>query len=49
LFSRFHFTNGIGQEDLWTANANGTGLTQVTNTPDDFEEASGWGTHPLTH
>ncbi len=51
LFSRFHFTNGSGQEDLWLANADGTGLTQVTNTPDpfDFEEASGWGTHPLTH
>ena len=49
LFSRFHFTNGSGQEDLWTANADGTGLAQVTNTPDDFEEASGWGTHPLAH
>jgi Tol biopolymer transport system component len=48
LFSRTHFTNGIGQEDLWIANADGSGLTQVTDTP-DFEEASGWGTHPLTH
>lgn len=51
LFSRFHFTNGSGQEDLWSANADGTGLTQVTDTPNpfDFEEAAGWGTHPLTH
>ena len=51
LFSRIHFTNGSGQEDLWLANADGTGLTQVTNTPDpfDFEEPSGWGIHPLTH
>jgi Tol biopolymer transport system component len=48
LFSRTHFTNGMGEEDLWIANADGTGLTQVTDTP-DFEEASGWGTHPLTH
>jgi TolB protein len=46
LFLRIHFTNGSGQEDLWIANADGTGLTQVTNTP-DFEEASGWGTHPI--
>ena len=47
LFSRFHFANGTGEEDLWIANADGSGLTQVTHTP-DFEEASGWGTHPPT-
>jgi Tol biopolymer transport system component len=49
LFSRVHVTNGSGQEDLWIANADGTGLIQVTNTPNpfDFEEAVGWSTHPL--
>jgi TolB protein len=46
LFSRIHGTQGSYQEDLWIANADGTGLTQVTNTP-GFEEAAGWGTHPL--
>jgi Tol biopolymer transport system component len=46
LFSRVHFTNGSRQEDLWMTNADGTDLTQVTNTP-NFEDAAGWGTHPL--
>jgi Tol biopolymer transport system component len=49
LFSRVHFAQGSGQEDLWTANADGTGLSQVTNTAgaNFFEEPVGWGTHPL--
>jgi Tol biopolymer transport system component len=49
LFSRNHFTNGSWQEDLWIANADGSGLIQVTNTPNpfDFEEAVGWSTHPI--
>jgi TolB protein len=46
LFSRIHGTNGKWQWDLWIANADGTGLTQVTNTPEP-EDAAGWGTHPL--
>jgi Tol biopolymer transport system component len=46
LFARIHGTHGSYQEDLWIANADGTGLTQVTNAP-GFEEAVGWGTHPL--
>jgi Tol biopolymer transport system component len=47
LFSRVHGTQGSYQEDLWIANADGKGLTQVTNTPDPSEEAVGWGSHPL--
>jgi Tol biopolymer transport system component len=33
-----------GQEDIYTANADGSGVEQVTNTP-DFEFAPDWGTH----
>jgi len=49
LFARYHGTQGSYQEDLWTANADGTGLSQVTDTPGGnfFEEPAGWGTHPL--
>jgi TolB protein len=49
LFARIHGTQGSYQEDLWTANADGTGLSQVTNTAGDnfFEEPAGWGAHPL--
>jgi Tol biopolymer transport system component len=49
LFSRVHGTQGSYQEDLWIANADGTGLIQVTDTPNpfDFEEAVGWSTHPI--
>jgi Tol biopolymer transport system component len=39
---------GQGQRDLYTVNANGSGLFRVTNTP-DLEEFNGdWGTHPVT-
>ena len=34
-----------GQEDIYTANADGSGVRQVTNTP-DFENGPDWGTHP---
>ncbi len=48
-FARIHGTKGSYQEDLWTANADGTGLNQVTDTPgaNFLEEPAGWGTHPL--
>jgi Tol biopolymer transport system component len=46
MFSRVHFVNGRGQLDLWVMNADGTGLTQDTNTP-EREEFADWGTHPL--
>jgi Tol biopolymer transport system component len=35
-----------GQEDLYTANADGSNVKQVTDTP-DFEIGPDWGTHPL--
>jgi Tol biopolymer transport system component len=34
--------------DLYTVNANGSGLFQVTQTPDIDEDGGDWGTHPLT-
>jgi Tol biopolymer transport system component len=35
-----------GQEDIYTANADGSNVNQVTDTP-DFENGPDWGTHPL--
>jgi Tol biopolymer transport system component len=35
-----------GQEDLYTANADGSNVKQITDTP-DFENGPDWGTHPL--
>jgi Tol biopolymer transport system component len=37
-----------GQRDLYTVNADGSGLFQVTHTPDISEFNGDWGTHPLT-
>jgi Tol biopolymer transport system component len=37
-----------GQRDLYTVNADGSGLFQVTNTPDVNEFNGDWGIHPLT-
>lgn len=37
-----------GQQDLYTANADGSGLFQVTRTPDIAEDGGNWGTHPVT-
>lgn len=34
--------------DLYTVNADGSGLFQVTNTPDVQEGGADWGTHPVT-
>jgi hypothetical protein len=36
------------QFDLYTVNADGSGLFRVTNTPDLQEGGADWGTHPLT-
>jgi hypothetical protein len=36
------------QRDLYTVNADGSGLFQVTHTPDIFEDGGDWGTHPVT-
>jgi Tol biopolymer transport system component len=37
-----------GQRDLYTVNADGSGLFQVTHTPDIDEFGGDWGTHPVT-
>jgi hypothetical protein len=39
---------GVDQRDAFTVNADGTGLFQVTNTPDIEEFGGDWGTHPVT-
>jgi Tol biopolymer transport system component len=36
------------QRDIYTVNADGSGLFRVTNTPDVEEFHADWGTHPLT-
>jgi Tol biopolymer transport system component len=45
-FSR-HTLQPTEQFDLYTVNADGSGLFQVTNTPDLQEGGSDWGTHKL--
>jgi Tol biopolymer transport system component len=45
-FSR-HTLQPTEQFDLYTVNADGSGLFQVTNTPDLQEGGSDWGTHTL--
>ena len=37
-----------GQRDLYTVNADGSGLFQVANTPNISEFNGDWGTHPVT-
>jgi TolB protein len=37
-----------GERDIYTVNADGSGLFRVTNTPDIEESGVDWGTHPLT-
>jgi Tol biopolymer transport system component len=37
-----------GQRDIYTVNADGSGLFRVTNTPEIEEMNVDWGTHPLT-
>jgi Tol biopolymer transport system component len=45
--TKIAFCMGInGQEDIYTANADGSDVAQVTNTP-DFENGPDWGTHSL--
>jgi TolB protein len=47
VFSR-HFLSPNNHFELYTVNADGGGLSQVTNTPDLDEGGSNWGTHPIT-
>jgi Tol biopolymer transport system component len=44
------FSRQVGTEphDIYTVNADGRGLFQVTNTPDITEFSADWGIHPLT-
>jgi WD40-like Beta Propeller Repeat len=42
------FDPSAGQSDIYTVNAHGTGLFQVTNTPTIDEGKPDWGTHPVT-
>jgi hypothetical protein len=46
VFARLPATTG--QRDLYTVNADGSGLFRVTNTPDIDEDGGDWGTHPVT-
>jgi hypothetical protein len=46
IFAR---TSGAtGQRDLYIVNADGSGLFQLTHTPDIDEDVPYWGTHPVT-
>jgi Tol biopolymer transport system component len=47
MFER-HFLIPNDHFDLYTVNADGSGLFQVTNTPNLDEGGGDWGTHPLT-
>jgi hypothetical protein len=47
MFER-HFLLPNDHFELYTVNADGSGLFQVTNTPDLDEGGGDWGTHPLT-
>jgi Tol biopolymer transport system component len=47
MFER-HFLIPNDHYDLYTVNPDGSGLFQVTNTPDLDEGGGDWGTHPLT-
>jgi hypothetical protein len=47
MFER-HFLIPNDHFDLYTVNADGSGLFQVTNTPDLDEAGGEWGTHPVT-
>jgi Tol biopolymer transport system component len=44
VFALSAFPRQGGQDDLYSMNPDGTGLTQITNTP-DFEESPDWGTY----
>jgi Tol biopolymer transport system component len=46
MFER-HFLTPNNHFELYTVNADGSGLFQVTNTPNLDEAGGDWGTHPL--
>jgi Tol biopolymer transport system component len=45
IFTRF--SAATGDRDVYTVNPDGSGLTQITNTPNGSEGLPNWGTHPL--
>ena len=45
IFTRF--SAATGDRDVYTVNADGGGLTQITDTPTASEGLPNWGTHPL--
>jgi Tol biopolymer transport system component len=47
MFER-HFLTPSDHFELYTVNADGSGLFQVTNTPNLDEAGGDWGTHPVT-
>lgn len=47
MFSR-HFLTPRDYFDLYTVNPDGSGLSQITDTPNIDEHGGDWGTHPLT-
>lgn len=47
MFER-HFLTPTNHFELYTVNADGSGLFQVTNTPNLDEAGGDWGTHPVT-
>jgi Tol biopolymer transport system component len=47
MFER-HFLIPTDHFELYTVNSDGSGLFQVTNTPDLDEGGGDWGTHPVT-
>jgi Tol biopolymer transport system component len=47
VFQSFHPEINGGQQDLWIVDADGTKLTQLTNTPEPAEEHNPtWGSAP---
>jgi hypothetical protein len=42
----FHPEISGGQEDLWSIRSDGTGLFQITDTP-DYENTLNWGSAPV--
>jgi len=47
VFERVHSVNGSDQEDLWMMNADGSGLFQLTDTPES-EGSQEWGASPVS-
>jgi dipeptidyl aminopeptidase/acylaminoacyl peptidase len=42
VFTRYDESNGPTGKDIWVVSANGTGLTRLTFTPDEYEQWPSW-------